>query len=416
MKRADSCHAVMSMLRGFALLALLSGLAWWLNGEREHGRFREVDEVFLDFMLANARPQLKPDPAKLGEVVFVRLREEDKKEYAGWPPLPIDYLMIARGLAAFDPGVLVIADPLHWKAPKPDSLPELAQALLPIPGVVLGVEASSWQTADLATIKFVADHLPALERMHGQAELLPGLHKLAGLPEPILLPQRDIGVVTGPPWFMALRLRDHAVPSLVLAALSRASRTPFAHQRLHTGPGAGVHLGDALFVPLQDDGSIVPGSLTIPSVNGLDLMTPDVIDPEGGAGKILGKGKTIVIGIDNDGTVATPARVQAQAIAGALALPRVRVLTFVEQIAAWIVAALLGLSLLRLPKHKAVGGALLRLFAALVASYLAFQGALVWCPPAIPVALIAAAGLFVRLLGKKDPALNPAPSPIVPKP
>ena len=80
MKRADSCHAVMSMLRGFALLALLSGLAWWLNGEREHGRFREVDEVFLDFMLANARPQLKPDPAKLGEVVFVRLREEDKKE------------------------------------------------------------------------------------------------------------------------------------------------------------------------------------------------------------------------------------------------------------------------------------------------------------------------------------------------
>lgn len=403
--------AVRRMLRAFILLVLLSGLAWWLNGEQERGRFRQVDEYFLDFLLANTRDQLKPDAAKLGDVVFVRLREEDKKEYAGWPPLPIDYLMITKGLSAFEPAVLVIADPLRWPDPKPDSLPELAQALLPIPGVVLGVESSSEGAGDAVTLAFIKDHLPVLERLQGQTQMLPGLHQLARLPEPVLLPQRDIGVVTGPPWSMALRYEDHAVPSLVLAALSRATRTPFAHQRLQVGPGAGAHLGAALFVPLQNDGSLFPSNLAAPSVNGLDLMTANIIDPEADVAKILGKGKTIVVGIDNDGPAATPARLQAQAIAGALSLPRVRVLTLVEQIAAWAVAALLSLMLVRLPKHKAVWRTLLLLFAALAASYLAFQVAMVWCPPAIPAALIAAAGLFVRLFGKRAPTNDVAPSP-----
>ncbi len=401
------------MLRPLVLLALLSGLAWWLHGEQGRGAFREVDETFLDFLIANTRDRLKPDPAKLGDVVFVRLREEDKKEYAGWPPLPIDYLMVAKGLAAFEPGVLVIADPLTWPEPKPDSLPELAQTLLPIPSVVIGVEASSAGVAPPDTLAFVKDHLPALDRLQGDARMLPGLHQLARLPEPVLVPQRDIGVVTGPPWSMALRYEDHAVPSLVLAALSRATRTPFAHQRLRTGPGAGVHLGAALFVPLADDGSLLPSQIQVPSLNGLELMTATMIEPDSEVAKTLGKGRTMVVGIDNDGPAATAARVQAQAIASALALPRVRVLTLVEQIAAWAVAALLGLGLLRRPK-KALGRMLLLLFAALTASYLAFQGAMIWCPPAIPAALIAAAGVFARLLGKRSaaqPCLDPSPTP-----
>ncbi len=389
------------MLRALILAVLLSALAWWLNGERERGRFRQGDEAFLDLMIANSRDRLKPDAAKLGDAVFVRLREEDKKEYSAWPPEPIDYLMVTKGLAAYDPAVLVIADPLQWPEPKPGSLPELARALLPVPGVVLGVNASSEGTVDPATAAFVADHLPALARLQGDTTALPGLHKLSQLPEPVLLPQRDVGVVTGPPWFMALRYEDHAVPSLMLAALSRATRTPYVQQRLQAGPGAGVHLGDSLFVPLASNGSLLPSSITVPAVNGLDLMTAGTVDPEPEVVKLLGKGRTFVIGIDHDGSEATPARVQAQAIAGALALPRVRVLGFVEQAAAWGVAGLLGLSLLRLPRTKALGRALLLLFAAFAGSYLAFQEGLIWCPPAIPAALILFAGLYARVFGKK---------------
>lgn len=77
------------MVRAIFLLSVLSGLAWWLHGEQDRGRFRELDESFLDFLLGNARQEMKPDQTKLNDVVLVRLREEDKDEYAAWPPLPI---------------------------------------------------------------------------------------------------------------------------------------------------------------------------------------------------------------------------------------------------------------------------------------------------------------------------------------
>jgi hypothetical protein len=51
------------MVRAIFLLSVLSGLAWWLHGEQDRGRFRELDESFLDFLLGNARQEMKPDPA-----------------------------------------------------------------------------------------------------------------------------------------------------------------------------------------------------------------------------------------------------------------------------------------------------------------------------------------------------------------
>ena len=172
------------MIRAFILLLLLSGLGWGLMGEQGRGRFRRVDETFVDFLLANARGRFKPNPENLGEVVFVRLREEDKKEYSAWPPRPIDYLMVAKGLAAHEPAVLVIADPLNWPEPKPDSVAELAQTLLPVPSVVLAAEAAPEGKADEASLAFARDHLPRLDRLQGQVQMLPELTNLEHLPEP----------------------------------------------------------------------------------------------------------------------------------------------------------------------------------------------------------------------------------------
>ena len=386
------------MIRALILLLLLSGLGWGLFHEQGRGRFQQVDETFVDFLLANARAGMKPDASKLGEVVFVRLREEDKKEYETWPPSPSDYQMIVKGLSAFDPAVLVFADPLNWPEPKPASIPLLAQALVPIPSVVLAAEVAESGKADEASVAYAKEYLPSLATLTGQPELLPEIPSFTRLPEPPFR-QSDTGIVTPKGLSFVLRESKRAVPSLALAALSRATRTPYASQHLRTGPGAGIHLGTNWFVPLEKDGSLKPVALPVPSVNGLELMTSNLVDADAAVTKILGKGKTIVVGMDNDSATPTSARTQVHAIAGALTLPKVHELGFMGQIIAWVLAGLGGLSLLLLPKQKATLRTLGLLFAVLLVSYIAFEISLVWCPPTMLVGLIVVAGVFVRLFG-----------------
>ena len=247
------------MIRAFILLLLLSGLGWGLYHEQTRGRFQSVDETFVDFLLANARAGLKPDASKLGDVVFVRLREEDQKEYESWPPSPSDYQMIVKGLAPFEPGVLVFADPLNWPEPKPDTIPSLAQALLPIPSVVLAAQAAEKGKADEATQAFAKEYLPSLAKLSGQPELLPELPSLTRLPEPPFR-QSDVGVVTTPQLSFALRDNTRAVPSLILAAISRRSASPilcrgwYSLYRTQTiitiSSCARVHWAALIFLPL----------------------------------------------------------------------------------------------------------------------------------------------------------------------
>ncbi len=395
------------MLRPFLLLTLLSGLAWWLHGEQERGRFREVDNHFLDFLLAATRDQLKPNPDALGDVVFLRLREEDKAEYAAWPPLPIDYQMILKGLAPFEPATLIIAEPLQWPSPKPEFIGALADTLRPLPAVVLAVDGTSEGRADPASLAWAQEHLPALQ-VQGPVALLPEITQLNHQPEPELLRQNNPGCRLPDKTAMAMRLGTRLVPSLEWLGIAHATRTPLQHQRLQLGAGAGLHVGDALFVPLDPNGSLpATSSLDVPSVNALDLMTAKLTDDDAELAKTLGKGKTLVLGIDSEGPRPAAARRTAQAVAAALALPRLRELLPLEQWIIWGLAGLIGLSLLWLPKEKGLTRSLLYLLLALTGSYLAFQATKIWCPPTLPAALILASGLFCRLLGKRRPAPVP---------
>lgn len=390
------------MVRAILLLSVLSGLAWWLHGEQERGRFRRLDEGFLDFLLANARQEMKPDSAKLNDVVLVQLREDDKGEYAAWPPLPIDYQMIVKNLATYEPSVLVIADPLLWPEPKPEFIDSLAQALLPIPRIILAASVSSDGTADEGSIKVLRERIPVITRSDNQGNPLPEVKRVDAMPEPALARQSDIGVVMQGSAHVAVRAREGLMPSLELQALANAGQVPFERIRITTGPGAGVHFSDAWFVPTPPNGTWGTTNVAITNVNALDLMVPEVTGTDTDLAKALGKGKTIILGMARDAGGATSKASQCAAtVASALALPRVNVLSPTGQFIAWGIAGSLGLLLLLWPKHKAITRALLFLFLALTASYLAFQALQVWCPPAIPSALIAASGLLVRLFGRR---------------
>ncbi|MBL9146800.1 MAG: CHASE2 domain-containing protein [Verrucomicrobiaceae bacterium] len=390
------------MVRAILLLSVLLGLAWWLHGEQERGRFRRLDEGFLDFLLANARQEMKPDAAKLSDVVLVQIREEDKGEYAAWPPLPIDYQMIVKNLASYEPAVLVIADPLLWPEPKPEFIDSLAQALLPIPRVILAASIRSDGATDDASIKVLRERIPLMSRRNDSGSLLPEARRVEAMPEPALARQSDIGIITHGSANVAVRSNDSLMPSLELQALANAGQVPFERIRVTTGPGAGVHFSDAWFVPTQHNGTWARTDVSLTKVNALDLMVPEVTGTDADLAKVLGKGKTIILGMACDDQGATSKASQCAATAAsALALPRVNVLSSTGQFIAWGIAGCLGLLLLLGPKHKAITRALLILFLALTASYLAFQALQVWCPPAIPSALILASGLLVRLFGRR---------------
>lgn len=394
------------MFRALFLIALLTSLAWWLHGEQQSGRFRLVDERFLEVLLASTRDDFKPDPAKAGDVVFISLNEADKAEYEAWPPLPIDYQMILKALAPSEPRVLVFAEPLHWAEPRPPFVEQLPESWMKIPSVILSATATAKGSASAEAAAFAQEHLPAIGRVQGASGLLPAAGDLSPRPDSALLRQADVGVITPGKSAVAAILGGSTVPSTELQALVHATRTPFSRVRLNTGPGAGLHLGDEIFVPLTHEVALPPGETAVPEINALDLITASVTGEDAEPLKILDKEKLIVLGA---GDAATRQRVQA--LAAALSLPRLRVLSAREQFVAWGVAGLLALSLLALPKQKALVRALIYLFLAVTASYLAFQNGRLWCPPAIPAALLVTGGLFVRLFGRAaDTGVDSAPA------
>jgi len=406
------------MFRTLTLLALLAALGYQLDREQREGRFQQADDLFLDFLLANARDRFVPDPDKASDqVVLVRMLEEEKKEYGAWPPPPIDWQIVLKGLVPFKPEVVVIATPLTWGQPTPEFVAEVGDALRPFPSVVLGVEGMiAKDDKDLkdskdATLFLFRDAVPHLTRIDGNAALLPALTGITAMPDESIRRQMELGITpatiepageTSALPFV-VRCGDIVAPSLMLQALSRYTRTPYARQRLRIGPGAGAHLGGGIYIPLTDDGQLrVNSSAAITSVNALNFMSgtlADSLTPDDKA--TLGNSKIIVIGIDSNTPQPTPARLQAAALGGTLSMPRIHAIGLAVRWIICAIAAALGCLLLRHRGGKALRTGFLLIFSALVVSFLTFQSNLTWFPPTVPAALLAASTFFAMLFGRK---------------
>lgn len=392
----------MTLFRLVLCLLCLAAGGVRLEQERRAGRLQQVDEAFLDLLTANTRDRLtQVDPQAPDQVVLVTLREADRKEFAAWPPPPLDWQTLLKALAAYTPEVVILTEPLQWGEPKPDFVPAVAEALLAFPSVVLGLptrEAGSKENAD-------ALDLPAYGRVRGDPPEVAAAGTPRLLPVPEVRGLAELGLLTtggeGLPY--VLRQGDALVPGLLAQALARRTRTPFTSQSLRLGPGAGAHLNQGVHVPLTPDGRFLPESdRPVPTVNALQLMTGALADTLSDSEReALGSGRIAVIGIEAaDGS--STARRYAQALQQILSLPRLRQLTQMEE---WAVAGLAGLIALwtaaRTRRHRALLAGLGWMFAALVACFLAFQTALVWCPPTLPVFALACGSLIARLFGAR---------------
>jgi len=397
------------MIRAFVLILLLASLGWWLEREHQAGRFQRVDELFLDFLVANARDRFeKADPQVPSPVVWVKMRSASKAEYAGWPPRPLDWQMVLKGLQPFDPLALVIPETLMWSKPSPEFVREAAEALVPFPSTILGVEAQLAASPEApAFMGGLEDSLPRFQKAQGDIAAVPPLGALIAAPDDQLRRQAELGIastrmadgITLLPY--ALQESGNLRSTVLAQALARISQTPYATHRLLLGPGAGAYLTNGAFVPLTTSGEFaVDAKQTIPEVDALNLMADGLAEALSAQDKLnlSGPDKVIVIGTDEGGLVQS----HAQALAQILAMPRLKLLPSYAQWLAWSAAVFAGFWLVfRVPKEKALFRGLLFIFSALVVCFLAFQSSLIWCPPTMPAALIAASALFARIAGHR---------------
>lgn len=416
----------MFYLRVFFLLLCLVGGGWYLEQERRAGRLVEVDEWFLDFLVANARERLStPDPDSPPKVALIRLSATDRAEYESWPPSPLDWQMLLKGLTSYQPDLLVIPTPLAWGSPEPSFIPALADAMLPFPSVALGVEVEWSESAQGAY--FLGDLADALPRLKITGESLAGVPALKGIVSPphhALRSQAELGLVaqiesaTEPQgWRLPYLLLagEEPLPTLLAQSLSRQSRTPYSQQRLRLGTGAGAYLSQGRFIPLEADGAFhLPAAVPVPEINALDLMAAALADAVPAEAKAtLSQAKVLVLGLDGPDT-ALDARVHAQALAHILRLPTLRELSRSAQWSLWAAAAL-GAAWLALatPRQHTLRRGLGLLFSLFVTSLLLFQSSLIWFPPTVPACALFAGTLIGRLFGPStSPArISAAPSP-----
>ncbi len=401
------------MIRALILVLLLSSLGWWLDSKHHAGQFQRVDELFLDFLVANARDRfvMADDHAVASSpVVLVKMRAADKTEYAGWPPRPLDWQMVLKGLQAYNPAVVVIPETLFWGRPSPEFVNEAAQALTPFPSTVLGVEAQlTAKPGAPAFLGGLEDALPQFQKVQGDIGSVPPLGALVSPPDDLLRRQAELGIAIPQAASGAARLpyavqeSGRLLPTVLAQALARISQTPYATQRLLLGPGAGAYLANGAFVPLSAAGEFnVNTKQPVHEVDALNLMTSELAEALSPQDKAhLSGDKVIVIGTD-DGSQTSLARLHAQALAQVLSLPRLRLLPGWAQWIVWGAAGLAGLWLVFfVPRSKAILRGMLCIFAALVTCFLAFQSSLIWCPPTIPAALLAVSTVFARIAGQR---------------
>jgi len=401
------------MTRALILVLLIGSLGWWLDREHQAGRFQRVDELFLDFLVANARDRFvvaDEHAVSAAPVVLVKMRAADKAEYAGWPPRPLDWQMVLKGLKAYDPAVVVIPETLFWGRPSPEFVNEAAQALAPFPSTVLGVEAQVATSREApAFLGGLEGSLPPFQKVQGDTAAAAPLGALISAPDDLIRRQAEIGIAVplsandAGKLPYAVKESGRLLPTVLAQAVARFTQTPYATQRLLLGPGAGAYLSNGAFVPLSAAGEfLVNTKQPINEVDALNLMTSELaeaLSPEDKAN--LAGGKVIVIGTEDDSHHGL-ARLHAQALAQILALPRLRLLPNWAQWIAWTMAGLAGAWLVFfVPRTKAILRGMLCVFAALVLCFLAFQSRLIWCPPTIPAALIVVSMAFARIAGHR---------------
>jgi len=412
-------------VRAAVLTLLLGGVLVWYHLEQGQGKWKVAEQFFLDTLVANTRDTfIREMPATSPDVVLVEFREEEKAEFASWPPAPLDYIMVLKRLAEHQPEVVAVAEALRWDAPGTQFVGELRQAVLPFPSFVLGFNLAATPGEMLPDVAaFVAEEMPVLAGSDGDVHKAPVYNRVTTLPDKSVRIAGQLGFLSlegdpGDGVLFAATDGQKLVPSFAAQVTGAFRHAPFAGQRLRFGSGARLSLGDEHVIPLDRRGSMeLEDRPEVPRINALELMTPDVGDEEGRLTRsVLGKGKVVVMATVSS-TGPPLGMQQARAVAQALAMPSLHRLDRLVDWAAALGAAILAFWQLRYQRLGALVFGFAVFVAGLATSLLVFQSSLVWWSPLPALAVGAVATVFCFVWPARNP-VTPAsegePVPAVP--
>lgn len=412
-------------------LLTLAAVIWHLDSEQRTGRFEQVDQQSLDFLISTARGRFDK-PEDRGEVALVEFREADRDEFNSWPPPPLDWQMLLKELQAYEPDVLVITTPLFWGQPTPDFAPAVADALLKFPSVVLGVETQLVEGMPPPSV-FLGDlenAIPQFQTIYGEGVEVPRLASLITAPDVNIRASSEMGLLAmrkqGTEWRLPYVLNDGAryLPTLLSQALARHSRTAYTGggHRLQLGNFPGAYLQGGIYVPLTESGEWISAhERPVFTVNALDLMAGTLADALTEKDKAaLEKARIIVIGTTTADTPEAPpslTRLYAQALNHLLAQPRIKAWSKIQQWILWgvISLAVTGMVLTVRRRHALVAGLSLLVLLFCI-NLLLFKSELIWWPPVIPYTLVIAGTLLGLLMGHGKPKVTSTIQPSVETP
>jgi hypothetical protein len=393
--------------RAVTLFVLLAGALSAFNLAERRDRLQGTKEWFLDFLVANTRDKIEVRAAAdAKDVVLVQFDEKDREEYSAWPPAPLDYIVAMKRLYAHEPEVLAIVEPLRWDNADTQFVAQLRQALVPFPWVVLGFDISAEGAGmNIENGDFASNEMPALKCRDDGSKYVLIFHRVTGVPDKGLrvalqsgFSHLDHPAIANQPNKVPFVAFDgkHLVPSLAAQAVTLFRHVPYAAQRIAFGAGARLSLGDEHMVPLDPSGSLlINDKLSVPTVNALSLMSPDLGDAESNLTRnTLGKKKIIVLSMSDRGLT------QARAIAQALAAPSLQRLSVTWDWLAAGLATLVGFWQLQYRRFGAVAIGLLFALTSLIASLLVFQSSLVWWSPIASTLVTCVSTVFCLIWSK----------------
>ena len=141
----------MSYLPKAILFVLIcAAAAFFVNREDERGGLADLNRTYVDWLLGNSKEQLRPP-----SVTLLKIERTDEAIFQRWPPGPIDYSIMLRRLAIYDPKVVAVEPALRWAEADDGELEVLRAAGLEFePGQLLLGAALQWNKAAPAPKKF----------------------------------------------------------------------------------------------------------------------------------------------------------------------------------------------------------------------------------------------------------------------
>ena len=400
--------------KAILFLLICAAAAFFVHREDERGSLAAANRTYVDWLLGNSKSQLR-DPS----VTLLTIDEEQAPIFQNWPPAPLDFSVMLRRLQLCDPKVVAAEPVLRW-----DDVAEGELDILLTAGLAFGEDhlllgsvlqfnsaAEPLKSSTLSLLRPLPDGA-----VEGDLSRLPEFTNVLSLPDTRLCAANSVVGFTGidlgdqAPDGDALRapllarVGDTVVPSFVLlAAMLEMDAVP-ADVKVELGEA--ITVKDTLVIPIDASGAlnVFTGLRAKLPVSKATILVHDPAYEGGGSGGTGGKSerdalksRIVVLGMNDKNSRVIPAGRGgniSRAELFALAIATIQSGRYIQKLqpavrwAVWGGIVLFGLWLLRMPRKRAVGLALLAIVLYFAGNMILFQTTPRWIPPAVPVALL----------------------------